>query len=267
MSVTFADIRAMLKDRPDIKWDYQAEFNKIMADLTDQGCVFSKTDKENLQQIAQLQNKVWPVIAHPRTALYASAYGHEANETIRIVKKLAQGDHAITRLCALNNADLRVYELDLEGTAPKAGMDEETASHAISYGLMALDEHVDCLVVGSISAGVQDALANIAANLKNADPLNILARYAGHDVCAVLGSILAARMAKIPVLCSATLYPIVSTIIDSLLSEQESVLLAVPDQSLSADTMGALQQLTTLRTLAALGPQPVKNLTSISKAA
>jgi NaMN:DMB phosphoribosyltransferase len=267
MSVTFADIRAMLKDRSAITWEYQKEFDKVMNDLGEQGCHFSDFDQKTLQQIAQLQNKPWPVITHPRTALYASAYHAQSDETIRIVKKLAQGDHAITRLCAINNADLRVYELDLEGIPVKTGMDEETAAHAISYGLMALDEHVDFLIIGSISAGLTEALEEIAAHLKGADPLMILARYAGHDICAVLGSVLAARMAKIPVLCDAPLYPVLSAIVSSLLPETETVLLAPPQTSLANDAVGSLYQLTLIRALAALGPQPVKNLTSISKAA
>lgn len=203
MTVTFNDIRAMLASRPVIATPHEDLCHGVVQFLERNDIHLSEQWQEIARSLSVLGSVQWPQLAHPRVALYASSYGLDNEKVQDKLQKLAQQQDPLTQLCSLLNADLRVYELDLETSVPQGGLQETEACHALSYGLMAVEEHVDGLVVESLSNGVQAVLAKWHEALRNDPQADAFATLqsigGGTDVFAMLGAICAARMAKIPV--------------------------------------------------------------------
>jgi len=167
-----------------------------------------------------------------------SAY--PADVTAQMVGNFIAGGAAVNQLCQLADADLRVYEMALEeptadfSEAP--AMSEEDCVRAMAYGMMAVEPGLDVLALGEMGignttsaaalchalfggeagdwvgrgTGVDDATlarktAVIAAALDRfpralEDPLEALRHFGGRELAAIAGAILAARMARVPVL-------------------------------------------------------------------
>ncbi|WP_299443336.1 nicotinate-nucleotide--dimethylbenzimidazole phosphoribosyltransferase [uncultured Rhodospira sp.] len=163
-----------------------------------------------------------------------------AEVTVQMVANFQAGGAAINQLCATNGADLDVISLDLDrptqpfDTAP--AMTEAELLEALNAGLTLDLTDTDLLIVGEMGianttaaaalalalfggtetewvgrgTGVTDAgLARKAAVIKAAmahhgaglaDPLEALRRVGGRELAAMAGGILAARLARVPVL-------------------------------------------------------------------
>ena len=160
--------------------------------------------------------------------------------TGQMIGNFQAGGAAINQLCRLADSDLRVYELDLDSptadfTAGPA-MDEDGCARAMAYGMMAVEPGVDLLCVGEMGignttsgaalcaalfggaaedwvgrgTGVDDdglarkrqAVADALAANRSAlgDPLEVLRCFGGRELAAIVGAVLAARMARVPVL-------------------------------------------------------------------
>lgn len=175
-----------------------------------------------------------------------SAYPAEV--TAQMMQTFIEGGAAINQLCAVADSDLRVYEMALESPTEDftqgPAMSEEDCARAIAYGMMAVEPDLDVLALGEMGIGnttsasaICHALfggsasdwvgrgsglddeglarktraveAGIAANRETmTDPLNVLRCLGGQELAAIVGAILAARMARTPVLldgfsCSA----------------------------------------------------------------
>ncbi len=167
-----------------------------------------------------------------------SAYPAEV--TRQMVQNFIDGGAAVNQLCALVDSGLQVYEMALDQptrdfTAAPA-MDEVDCARAIGYGMMAVEEGIDVLALGEMGianttsaaalchalygseaqdwvgrgTGVDDdALARKVEVVNRAvllhapgtrDPFDLLCRLGGQELAAILGAVLAARMARIPVL-------------------------------------------------------------------
>jgi nicotinate-nucleotide--dimethylbenzimidazole phosphoribosyltransferase len=157
-----------------------------------------------------------------------------------MVQNFISGGAAVNQLCTAFDAELRVYEMALERPtadfAAGAAMDEEECARAVAYGMMAVEPGIDLLCLGEMGianttsasalcvglfggagsdwvgpgTGVAgSALARkieaveIAAKLhfsQKRAPLDLLARVGGFELAALVGAILAARLARVPVL-------------------------------------------------------------------
>jgi nicotinate-nucleotide--dimethylbenzimidazole phosphoribosyltransferase len=166
-----------------------------------------------------------------------SAYPAEV--TRQMVKNFIDGGAAINQLCRVANAELRVYEMALESptedfTAAPA-LDEEECMRAIAYGMAAVEPGLDLLALGEMGIGnttsaaalalalfggtaedwtgpgtgvagpaLARKIATVAAGVERhrdrLEPLQVLAALGGRELAAMLGAILAARMARVPVL-------------------------------------------------------------------
>src|SRR5690606_41985970 len=127
MSVSFADIRAMLADTAEWNPKTPEGFTKALTRLDEAGLALAANMQTALGALAAAQNKAWPALKHPRVALYACGY-ESGNETTQSrLQDLAEGKDAALRLCALVNADLRAYELDMAA----ASFDEAALAHAL----------------------------------------------------------------------------------------------------------------------------------------
>lgn len=162
-----------------------------------------------------------------------------ATVTAQMVKNFIAGGAAVNQLCKSIDADLRVYEMALEQPtrdftiAP--AMTEEECARAIAYGMMAVEPDIDVLCLGEMGIANTTAAAALClaafggtasdwtgpgtgvagsaleskirvvdaavARHKPAlvDPLEILRHLGGHELAAIAGAVLAARLARIPV--------------------------------------------------------------------
>lgn len=141
-------------------------------------------------------------IQHPRTALFAAHHG-ASSATERACAEsrlddLINGRDLINTLCELVDSDLRAYEMDFStptNSTPPA-MTAESMNRAMAYGMMAVEPGIDIIIPGGFGGG-SDASAQ---SLLDNPGFSQLAETGGFEIAAIAGSILAARLAGIPVL-------------------------------------------------------------------
>ncbi|HYD98092.1 MAG TPA: nicotinate-nucleotide--dimethylbenzimidazole phosphoribosyltransferase [Alphaproteobacteria bacterium] len=159
--------------------------------------------------------------------------------TAQMVRNFIEGGAAINQLCQTYDADLRVYEMALEEPTADftrgPAMSHGEGARAMAYGMMALEPGLDVLCLGEMGIGNSTAAAALAcaafggepedwvgpgtgvdrgglerkaAAVREAlaanrealsDPLHLLCALGGHELLAICGAVLAARLAKTPV--------------------------------------------------------------------
>jgi nicotinate-nucleotide--dimethylbenzimidazole phosphoribosyltransferase len=167
-----------------------------------------------------------------------SAYPSEV--TAQMVQNFISGGAAVNQLSGLADADLRVYEMALDQPTADfsegPAMEEEACARAMAYGMMAVESGFDVMALGEMGianttsgaalclalyggsaedwvgrgTGVDDErLKHKAALVAEAleankqalgDPLQILRCLGGQELAAIAGAIIAARLARTPVL-------------------------------------------------------------------
>jgi nicotinate-nucleotide--dimethylbenzimidazole phosphoribosyltransferase len=175
---------------------------------------------------------------HGVAALGVSAYPPAV--TAQMVKNFTAGGAAVNQLCKIMDADLRVYEMALDHPTndftKDAAMTDEECARAMAYGMMAVEPTIDVLALGEMGianttsaaalchalfggsaadwtgpgTGVTGAALERKAQVVAAgvalhrdalsDPLEALRCLGGHELAAIAGAVLAARMARIPVI-------------------------------------------------------------------
>lgn len=127
-------------------------------------------------------------LRHPRIALFAGK-GSDAR-----IATLQDGKDPLCALSEDINCDLQVYELP-DGT----GSDRAAQLHALTYGMMAVQPGLDALAMASLNNNDAPVFANL-------DDLLASPRA---DLAAALGAMIAARLARVPVLaCGAALHSV-----------------------------------------------------------
>jgi nicotinate-nucleotide--dimethylbenzimidazole phosphoribosyltransferase len=175
---------------------------------------------------------------HGVAARGVSAYPAEV--TAQMVANFIDGGAAVNQLCRVMDADFRVYEMALEAPTldftEAPAMDEATCARAIAYGMMTVEPGIDVLCLGEMGIGNTTSAAAmslalfggeaadwvgpgtgvraealalktevVAAGVKRheesfIDPLSVMACLGGQELAAIAGAIIAARLARIPVL-------------------------------------------------------------------
>ncbi len=175
---------------------------------------------------------------HGVTARGVSAY--PASVTAAMVANFAAGGAAINQICASFGLDLQVVALDLDRPTAdftqEPAMDEAAFLDAFNRGIAAVADDADLLCIGEMGIGNSTSAAAIYAALYGGDPaqwvgrgagvddqgfagkveavaaglirhqeafgdpFEILRRLGGREIAAMAGAILAARLARIPVL-------------------------------------------------------------------
>ncbi len=198
--------------------------------------------------LATWQGRYPPAIDQPRACVFAGNHGvaalgvsaYPAAVTAQMVQNFVAGGAAVNQLCEAANADLRVYEMDLD--TPTAdftrapAMSEAECARAMAYGMMAVEPGIDLLCLGEMgianttsSAALCNALfggeagdwtgpgTGVAGDALAAkervvaagvafhgdalgDPFEALRRLGGQEIAAIAGAVLAARMGRVPVL-------------------------------------------------------------------
>jgi nicotinate-nucleotide--dimethylbenzimidazole phosphoribosyltransferase len=175
---------------------------------------------------------------HGVASLGVSAYPQAV--TAQMVQNFLAGGAAVNQLTRLIDGDLRVYEMDLEHPTADftqgPAMDEARCSRAMAYGMMSVEPALDVMCLGEMGianttsasaiclalfggdakdwVGPGTGVAGTALNRKQqvvaqgvaanksllGDPLQVLRALGGEELAAIAGAILAARMARTPVL-------------------------------------------------------------------
>lgn len=173
---------------------------------------------------------------HGVAARGVSAYPAEV--TKQMMQNFIDGGAAVNQLCAMIDSDLRVYELALDEPTQDfteaPAMSEEDCARAIAYGMMAVGEGIDVLALGEMGignttsaaalchalfggaasdwvgrgTGIDDAQlvhktgvieTAVARHRAAGDPLEVMRCLGGFELAAILGAVMAARLARTPV--------------------------------------------------------------------
>ena len=161
--------------------------------------------------------------------------------TAQMLQNFQQGGAAINQLCGLCDSELQIFDLNIEQPTQdfsiKPAMTEEECVTAIAYGMQALGNKCDLVCLGEMGIANSTSAAAIAYALfggKASDwvgrgtgindqqlthkidiieksvmlhqsalktPLHILQYLGGYELAAIIGAIIAARQAQVPVLC------------------------------------------------------------------
>lgn len=175
---------------------------------------------------------------HGVIAQGVSAY--PADVTQQMVANFQAGGAAVNQLCQLADAELRVYEMALEHPTAdftqEPAMTEAACAQAMAYGMMAVEDGIDVLCVGEMGIGNTTSAAALCCALfggeatdwvgpgtgvsaegvsKKAevvaralalhvdlldDPFQVLRCVGGLELSAIVGAVLAARIARTPVI-------------------------------------------------------------------
>ncbi|HUK10150.1 MAG TPA: nicotinate-nucleotide--dimethylbenzimidazole phosphoribosyltransferase [Stellaceae bacterium] len=175
---------------------------------------------------------------HGVAARGVSAY--PASVTAQMVQNFISGGAAVNQLCRAVDADLRVYEMALdEPTADftrSPALSEEECALAIAYGMTAVETGVDLLALGEMGIANTTSAAALCCALfggsaeewvgpgtglgseglarkvrvvadgvalhrgETIEPFELLRRLGGRELAAIVGAVMAARQARVPVL-------------------------------------------------------------------
>ena len=131
--------------------------------------------------LATWQARHPPRVEHPRTVVFAGNHGvaargvsaYPASVTAQMVQNFIAGGAAVNQLCRIVDADLRVYEMNLDqptgDIAAGPAMSEEECAKAMAYGMMSVEPGIDALAVGEMGIGNTTSAAALCAALFGGD--------------------------------------------------------------------------------------------------
>jgi nicotinate-nucleotide--dimethylbenzimidazole phosphoribosyltransferase len=241
------EIRALMRELPGPDLDARTACIAREATLTKPAASLGRL--EGLTEwLATWQGRHPPKLDHPRTAVFAGNHGIAARGvsaypsavTQQMVENFVNGGAAVNQLCQTVDADLRVYELDLDNPTKdfteEPAMSEQDCARAMAYGMMAVEPGLDVLCVGEMGIGNTTSAAALCCALFGGDPANwvgpgtgvsglvlarkrqvvaagverhkaeagdafdLLRRLGGLELAAICGAVIAARLARAPVL-------------------------------------------------------------------
>src|SRR5437764_5799841 len=245
-AVSLEEIRALMAHLPGPDLDAGAAAALREQQLTKPAGALGRLE-EVAAWLATWQGLHPPTLDHPRTIVFAGNHGvaargvsaYPAAVTAQMVQNFIAGGAAVNQLCRVIDADLRVYEMNLD--TPTAdiveapAMSEKECARAIAYGMMAVEPGIDALAVGEmgianttvaaalcmtlfggdaaewtgpgtgvVGAALEQKREVVAAAVARhrpaaTDPFDLLRRLGGVEFAALAGAILAARMGRVPV--------------------------------------------------------------------
>ncbi len=245
---SFDEIRGLMQELPGPDASAAAEARARQAELTKPAGSLGRLE-EIAEWLATWQARHPAAVERPYTAVFAANHGiaargvsaYPSEVTKQMVANFIHGGAAVNQLCALGDADLRVYEMALdEPTADFSeapAMSEEDCVRAMAYGMMAVEDNIDVLALGEMGIGNTTAAAALCTALfggkavdwtgrgtgiddptltrkielidlamerhrpaMSGNPLEVLRCVGGLELAAIAGAVLAARMARTPVL-------------------------------------------------------------------
>lgn len=138
----------------------------------------------------------------PRAALFLGNWDADGGAAAQAaLDDVRSGRSRLNALCRHHDAELRVYEMAVEGDAGGVLSPDECAT-AIAYGMTVVEEGLDVLCLAAAGPGRERSAAILSQALLDGDgdPFTALARHGGHALAALAGAVIAARMARVPVI-------------------------------------------------------------------
>lgn len=169
-------MRRILRDLPGPDQEAQTKVVQRQTELTKPPGSLGRLE-EMAEWLAAWQGRASPRIERPRIAVFAGTHGVAARGvsayppevTGQMVKNFLSGGAAINQLAASIDADLRIYELDLEHPTNDftkgAAMSEARTANAMAYGMMAAEPGIDVLCLGEMGIANTTTAAVLCAAL------------------------------------------------------------------------------------------------------
>jgi nicotinate-nucleotide--dimethylbenzimidazole phosphoribosyltransferase len=243
---TLDEMRALMRTLPGPDLEAAAATAAREAQLTKPAGALGRLE-ELVAWLATWQGKHPPTLGHPRAAVFAGNHGVAARGvsafpaavTAQMVQNFIAGGAAVNQLCKAVDADLRVYEMNLEQPTgdftQEPAMSESDCALAMAYGMMAVEPGVDIIALGEMGIGNTAAAAALCGGLfggdavdwvgpgtgvagaalqhkiavvdealkrhrrQATDPFDMLRRLGGRELAAIAGAVIAARRARVPV--------------------------------------------------------------------
>ncbi|MDR3517564.1 MAG: nicotinate-nucleotide--dimethylbenzimidazole phosphoribosyltransferase [Azospirillaceae bacterium] len=240
------EMRALLRDMPGPDLDAGTAATLRQRHLTKPLGALGRLEDLAIW-LATWQARHPPELRRPRIAVFAGNHGiaargvsaYPAAVTAQMVQNFLNGGGAVNQLAQQFDADLRVYELDLDNPTADftegPAMSDAGCAHAMAYGMMAVEAGIDVLCLGEMGIGNSTAGAALCAGLfggpgvdwvgpgtgvdaaglarkiaavdagiaanaaRLTDPFEVLRCLGGFELAAITGAILAARRARTPV--------------------------------------------------------------------
>jgi len=175
-AATFDEMRRILRDLPGPDLAAQSVVERRQAELTKPPGSLGRLE-ELAGWLAAWQGRAQPRIERPRVAVFAGSHGvarrgvsaYPPEVTQQMVKNFLNGGAAINQLAAAIDADLRIYELDLEHPTEDftqgPAMSEARTANAMAYGMMAAEPGIDVLCLGEMGIANTTTAATLCAAL------------------------------------------------------------------------------------------------------
>src|ERR1700688_367714 len=156
-----AEIRALMAHLPGPDLEAGSAAATREAQLTKPAGALGRLE-ELAAWLATWQGRHPPRIDHPRTIVFAANHGvaargvsaYPAAVTAQMVQNFIAGGAAVNQLCRVADADLRVYEMNLDQATGDIvegpAMSEAECARAIAYGMMAVEPGIDALAIGEM---------------------------------------------------------------------------------------------------------------------
>ena len=173
---TFDEIRRILREVPAPDQEAVTKVVARQVELTKPPGSLGRLE-DLAEWLAGWQGRALPKVDRPRVAVFAGAHGVAARGvsayppevTGQMVKNFLGGGAAINQLAGAIDADLRIYELDLEHPTADftqgPAMSEARAANAMAYGMMAAEPGIDVLCLGEMGIGNTTAASTLCAAL------------------------------------------------------------------------------------------------------
>jgi nicotinate-nucleotide--dimethylbenzimidazole phosphoribosyltransferase len=245
-ALTFDEMRALTRNLPGPDLESATAAVARQKTLTKPAGSLGRLE-ELAEWLATWQGRALPEVRRPRVAVFAGNHGvaargvsaYPAEVTAQMVANFQSGGAAVNQLCETADAELRVYELDLDNPTADftqgPAMAEDDCCRAMAYGMMSVEMGVQVIGLGEMGIGNSTAAAALACALFGGeaadwvgrgtgvdddgvkrkiaaveaglaanpaakdDPFVALAAFGGYEFAAIVGAVLAARMARVPV--------------------------------------------------------------------
>ena len=158
---TFDEMRRVLRELPGPDQEAVTAVLSRQVELTKPPGSLGRLE-EIAEWLAGWQGRAHPRVERPRIAVFAGTHGVAARGvsayppevTGQMVKNFLSGGAAINQLAGSIDADLRIYELDLDHPTDDftkgPAMSEPRTANAMAYGMMAAETGIDVLCLGEM---------------------------------------------------------------------------------------------------------------------
>ncbi len=239
----FETIRELVKNLPEANLEMVDKIHQDLANFKGPENPLGKT-MQAIEWLASWQGAKFPSLSNPVLNVYIASHSiaqslfdkNPVDGAKNRIEMLKKGQAPAAQVALVNQIKLRVFELDIEHPSHdfRTGnaLSEKECLAAITYGMEAVVESPDIIILGDAGYGSAAAAACVVRGLyggtaeywaggqhemgKNRieavkqgidfhrefleDPLDILMRFGGRDISALFGAILAARLNRTPVI-------------------------------------------------------------------